>query len=156
MKSITAQVLRAVEINITELTKDDLVLVDKEQLVTIALGLIELLKQRTCPISPVDVQIPVQAHPKKVKRRFGGHNKHLGTKTGKTSKYHYIDHLKKGGKFRAKVRIDNTIINLGLFVNEIDAALAVDAQLDELIDKKRPRNRDEFPEVMEAYQKAHK
>ncbi len=39
----------------------------------------------------------------------------------------------------------------GSYVNEQDAAMAVDAYLDKIKDPKRKRNRDEFEEIQSLY-----
>ena len=74
-----------------------------------------------------------------------------GAKNGKTSKYHYVFLTNKDKKYRASVLHDGKSLYLGTFQDEIEAALGVDAYLDEIQDIGRPRNRDEFPKIMEKY-----
>ncbi len=69
----------------------------------------------------------------------------LGNKVGKTSKYHYVFLNKASNKWVWQVGVGS-----GTHRYEIDAALAVDAYLDKIEDKNRPRNRDEFKEVSDA------
>jgi len=170
MKSITATVLRPTKIDITELTKSDLELVEKEQLLVITLGLIELLKEQSHTKVRPEAQTVLKTHPVAPKREEPtaveatlfdaeavvvprtGHEGNIGFKYGTTSKYHYVCYNKQ-----VKVNPWNAVVKIKgknqskFFKTEMEAALAIDIQLDYLGDTKRPRNRDEFPEVMEAY-----
>ncbi len=75
----------------------------------------------------------------------------LGVKRGKTSKYHLIYLSDKKGIWTAAIKDKKQSAYLGSYDNEREAALVVDAYLDNKNDIKRPRNRDEFPEIMELY-----
>ncbi len=170
MKRITAKVLRSVEIDITELTENDLELIDKEQLLVITLGLIELLKhQRDTKVRPEEKVVlktaptppnrtePAVAIPtiKKealiaVAEHKKGHEGNIGFKYGTTSKFHYVSYNRhvKVNPWCTSIKIDGKN-NTGYFKSEMEAAIAVDEQLDFLQDEKRPRNYNKFPEVME-------
>ena len=83
----------------------------------------------------------------------------LGKKIGKTSKYHFINAQMRNDKFynyMASTSIDGKTVSMGASKHEIECALLADAHLDGIGDEKRPRNRDDFPEIMEAYQKSQK
>ncbi len=54
------------------------------------------------------------------------------------------------GAISASINTRGSPVNLRRFESEMEALLA-DAYLDDIDDKKRPRNRDEFQEVMTAY-----
>jgi len=78
----------------------------------------------------------------------------IGRKLGKTSKYHYINVQTRDDKFytfNASTSLDGKTVNMGRSKDEIQCALLADEYLDKIGDNKRKRNRDEFPEVMEAY-----
>jgi len=75
----------------------------------------------------------------------------LGVKRGKTSKYHLVYLSDKKGIWTAAVKDKRQSAYLGTYDNELEAALVVDAYLDSKNDNERPRNRDEFPEIMELY-----
>jgi hypothetical protein len=78
----------------------------------------------------------------------------LNKKLGKTSKYHYINAQNRNGKFqsfRANTTINGKSAGMGSSADEIKCALMADAYLDKIGDNKRKRNRDEFPEVREAF-----
>ncbi len=141
MNTITVTALRPVEVDLKSLTKDDLELMNKEQLIDVLFGLVELLND-----VPTEKEKPVKNHIGGNKDGIG-----IGIKRGKSSRYHYVDLPLGSHKFRAKVKINGVSYNLGYFADEIDAALAIDEELDRLKDENRPRNRDEFTEVAEAY-----
>jgi hypothetical protein len=77
----------------------------------------------------------------------------IGRKAGKTSKYHYVHWNTKNQQWRAAVKILNKTNLVGSFNpdDEKRAAFAIDSFLDGFGDVKRPRNRDEHPEIMEMY-----
>ena len=73
--------------------------------------------------------------------------------------YHYVGIQLRNGKFdsyRANTTINGKSTGMGTSKNEIECALMADAYLDEYeannpTAKKRPKNRDDFPEVGEAF-----
>ena len=73
-------------------------------------------------------------------------NGQTGIKRGKTSKFHYLHKVAGQNRWTGKIG-DHYVCHES---DEVAAALAVDAYLDEVEDTDRPRNRDEFPEVMAA------
>ncbi len=82
----------------------------------------------------------------------------LGKKIGKTSKYHFVNvqmHNDKFRTFKASTTINKKTVGMGTSKNEIQCALFADKFLDEIGDKKRPRNRNDFPEIMTAYKVAN-
>ena len=129
------QVLRPQQIELLSLTDRDLSHMDKEQLLSTCRM---LLKQLSHTNTYSTGQKPLTARKK---------GQGLGVKRGKTSKYHYVDCVK--GKYRARVTISGVTHHLGNFVNEDDAGRKVDGFLDEIVDTKRPRNRDEFDKLKE-------
>ncbi len=156
MKKITAKVLRPVEVDLADLTKADLEIIDKEQLLVITLGLIELLKhQRDTKATPEAQTVlktaptPPNASPEPTVEHKAGHEGNIGFKYGTTSKFHYVSFNKhvKVNPWCASIKI-NGKNQAKYFETEIEAAVAVDDQLDFLQDKKRPRNYNKFPEVM--------
>lgn len=66
-----------------------------------------------------------------------------------SSKYYYV--CKNGKWWTAHIVEKSKSIFSDKFNTEIEAAIAVDIFLDGIKDTKRPRNRDEFEEVMDAY-----
>ena len=117
------------------------------QLAPFTLGLIERLKVQGDTNAPAEVLKPAPAHPQHVNRDGSG----IGIKSGKSSKYHYVFYDKSDHKFVAQVRIDKVQITVGRFAEEVHAAIAIDAYLDSINDKKRPRNRSEHTEVVFAH-----
>lgn len=67
-----------------------------------------------------------------------------GIKVGKSSKYHYT-------YFDSTYKCWKTNDERRSYKDEVLAALGADTYLDRIGDEKRPRNRDNFPEIMEAY-----
>lgn len=86
----------------------------------------------------VEELLQIRKDPPQVNTRKG--NILTGAKTGKTSKYHYTFFHTASGKYA----ITHT---KGVYDNEIQAAIASDDYLDFRGDTKKPRNRDEFPEL---------
>ncbi len=103
---------------------------------------IELLKEIRQLDVPIDARSAVTEHPdavpEPIKRNSSSYdNGHLGNKyTGATSKYIGVHWETKVAKWRAKINPHH----IGLFVDEVEAAKAVDAYLDKVNDTKRPRN----------------
>jgi len=90
-----------------------------------------------------------------VRSKTGAESSTLNKKIGKSSKYHFLNVQKRGGTFycyRAGTTIDGKSVGMGIHKDEIQCALLADAYLDNIGDEKRTRNREDFPEVMEAYQ----
>ncbi len=84
----------------------------------------------------------------------GNEGSTLGKKIGKTSKYHFVNVQMRNDKFytfKASTSVGGKSVNMGSHKDEIQCAVLADAYLDNIGDKKRPRNRDEFTEVLEAY-----
>ncbi len=107
---------------------------------------IELLKEIRQLDVPIDSLSAVTEHPatvpEPIKRNSSSHdNGCIGIKhTGATSKYHGVHWRTKD-----KIWIASIYKNyIGSFVDEMEAAKAVDAYLDEINDIERPRN---FPGV---------
>lgn len=75
----------------------------------------------------------------------------IGRKHGTTSKFHYVYFSRTEGLWRSGLTIKRAYHNTYSGLNEIDAALAIDEFLDSINDSKRPRNRDDHEEVMDAY-----
>ncbi len=81
----------------------------------------------------------------------GNSGKATGAKIGKTSKYHYVSLNRKSSRWIASLKMKGSSIHVKSFDSEIETALAVDAYLDKIDDQLRPRNRNEFHEVMEIF-----
>ncbi len=80
----------------------------------------------------------------------------IGKKSGKSSKYHYIYHDKYRNMYKADTQSGDIRLRMGKNKSETQLALIVDAFLDKYENdnptvKKRPRNRDDFPEVNDLY-----
>ncbi len=75
------------------------------------------------------------------------HNRKVGINNGKTSKYHYVYFYKATQKWRASLHAKGHGYFCVEFEDEARAAFEVDVYLDSINDTKRPRNRDEFPEI---------
>ncbi len=75
----------------------------------------------------------------------------VGAKRGKTSIYHYVWRIFNTNQWTAGFTDKRHKTMVGVYSNEQDTAFAIDAYLDEINDDKRPRNRDEFPEIMKLY-----
>lgn len=147
-KPLTMEVIvsRPTSVKISQLTLNDLLSMDKDQLSSFAYGLIKMLEVQT----PTDTStealkaVPINPPP----RNSDGQ---LGIKRGKSSLYHYVCFSKRDNKFVAQLREGKKCISIGRFTDEKDAAVAVDLHLDYIGDTKRPRNRDEFPEIKKGY-----
>lgn len=100
------------------------------------------------PVAPVDGDM---AKVEKAIRKQGV--RPLNTKTGKSSKYRLVSHVKRENTYICKVRKDGESIHIGGSKDEIQCALMVDTFLDETGDTKHIRNRDDFPEVAMARKK---
>ena len=103
----------------------------------------------SAPATKVDA-----ANPGSVRSKTGAESSTLNKKIGKSSKYHFLNVQNRKGTFycyRASTSIVGKTINMGAHKDEIQCALLADAYLDNIGDEKRTRNRDDFPEVMEAY-----
>ena len=72
-------------------------------------------------------------------------NMPIGTKRGKTSKYHYVYWNKNHRKWVV-------VMDKRHFDSEVEAALYSDALLDKRGDTLRPRNRNKHPEIRELYE----
>ena len=88
-------------------------------------------------------------------KRSGVHHKSgaTGVKTGKSSPYHYVGFVKSKNKYCADTALNDERLQQ-YSTNEVELALLVDEFIDRYENpnvKKYPRNRDEFPEVMQAY-----
>ena len=84
----------------------------------------------------------------------GNEGSTFGKKIGKSSRYHFINVQMRNNKFynyRASTSIGGKSVGMGTSKDEIQCALMADAYLDKIGDEKRKRNRDEFPEVREAF-----
>ncbi len=89
-----------------------------------------------------------------VAKTVSGKGTTLGKKIGKSSKYHFVNIQMYNGKFytyKASTSIAGKSVGMGSDRDEIQCALLADVYLDEIGDEKRPRNRNDFPEVMTAY-----
>lgn len=76
----------------------------------------------------------------------------VGAKIGKTSRYHYVNFDRKKDRYKGSTSFGGKTIHIGTFKDEIECALMVDIFLDSTEDDGgRLRNRNDFPEVMEAY-----
>ncbi len=133
----TIQVLRPTTVSIYEVEEMDLRLLSHKDLLDVSLQLLNALTHTNAHPEPVK---PLKSHP------HVGYDHKLGIKKGRTSKYHYVDFSQ--GKFRGTITINKKAHYLGRFVNERDAALAVDTFLNSINDTKRPRNKDAFPELL--------
>lgn len=107
-------------------------------------------------IEPTIVDTPVKVDKTIVPIDKDRESSTLGKKIGKTSKYHFVNvaRLGRNGEykgFRASTSKNGKSVNMGSHKDEIQCALLADAYLDKIGDGKRPRNRDDFPEVKEAY-----
>ena len=96
----------------------------------------------------LDIPEPVSS---KSRRRMTGDSPLLGKKTGKTSKYHFVFLGTKSGQYSAAIKRNGKSAWLGSHKDPRMLAMKVDGYLDGVEDKKRPRNRDEFPEIAELY-----
>ena len=72
-------------------------------------------------------------------------------KIGKTSKYRLVSFNKKEQTFVGQLKVADKNVRIAQSKDELKCALMVDAYLDESGDTKHIRNRDNNPEVMEAY-----
>ncbi len=168
MESIT--ITRSVQVSLNELQPQDIKdMSQRDEVEDVALKLLHWCNELSSEInvlktSPVEIEeplveeatlfdaedpvVPVVEH----KERTHCGDSHIGFKYGKTSKYHYVSFNKANKKnpWNAVVKI-NGKNHSKYFATEIEAAVAVDDQLDFLQDKKRPRNKDEFKEIMAAY-----
>jgi hypothetical protein len=100
--------------------------------------------------------VPLHSKSKGKTKAGSGGGSTIGKKIGKTSKYRYVNVQKRNGKFqnfKANTTINGESVAMGSSKDEIECALIVDAYLDKIGDTERKRNRDDFPEVMEAYMK---
>ncbi len=158
----TTMISRPVEVNLIDLTKSDLKLIDRDQLLVITLGLIELLKGQSHTKAREEEEIVLKTaatidkmSPEPPIDMRSGHSKNIGVKIGVSSKYHYIsfNHRMRKAPWCASVKIKGKN-NTKYFKTEMEAALAIDNQLEFLQDDQRPKNRNEHPEVMEAYIRA--
>ena len=123
-------IFKPIQTDISMITEQDLIHLSQIQLKELCLSLINSLSHTKTSPTPVKMLKSSPIHHK------------LGIKRGKTSIYHYVDRV--GNKYRARVTIKEKTHHLGSFINEVDAALAVDSYLDSIGDTQRPRNRDEF------------
>ncbi len=155
MESIT--ITRSVQVSLNELQPQDIKdMSQRDEVEDVALKLLqwcnELSKELnvlvTAPVEIADFLDPVVPVVEHKKRTHDGDG-HIGFKYGKTSKYHYVSFNKANKKnpWNAVVKI-NGKHHSKYFATEIEAAVAIDNQLDFLGDTKRPKNRDEFPEIM--------
>ena len=86
-----------------------------------------------------------------VVKRDDTHKSGIGSKKGKTSKYHYTFWNRALNAWLAQVLIKGKKYSIPKSDNEIQCAVAVDMLLDENNnDEKRPRNYEDFPEILEA------
>ena len=146
-------------INVNDLTSDDIKLLDRNTLLKIVT---ELTSKPSKPLvdtnPPVKPPLATTEHPqatvaKSTLKSLTPKKKHktgdttTGKKTGYSSKYHYVYFHTQSKAF--------TVVygNKKQFSTELEAALAIDGWLDDRGDTKRPKNRDKFPEVMEAYER---
>ncbi len=90
--------------------------------------------------------------------RNGAHHKggRIGVKSGKSSKYRYMSYDKKNDIYIAETEDRGKKLKMGRDKDPVALALKVDAFLDKFeandpTAKKRPRNRNFHPEVMEAF-----
>ena len=86
----------------------------------------------------------------KIRKKTDGTN-HLGLKLGKTSQYHYTFYSNGLNQYVSAILIKGKKHHILNSHSEIECALAIDHFLDEIEDNGRPRNRNEFPEIMDAY-----
>ncbi len=143
------------QVPIEKLTAEDIEMLDATILRTV---IKELLHRK--PSKPSKPVSNTNTHPRAAKAAprssssmlrglstsTGNHKGHdIGTKSGLTSKYHYVYWHTASKSYRI------TYGSKKNYQNQIEAALAIDKILDKRNDTKRPRNRDEFEEVMDAY-----
>ncbi len=112
-------------------------------------------------VSTDDTAKPVDVAPKaKVAStgKNGAHHKggRIGVQTGKTCKYRYISYDKKKNVYIAETEDRGERLRMGRDKDPVALALKVDAFLDKFeadnpTAKKRPRNKNFHPEVMEVY-----
>ncbi len=144
--------IEQVQVDMSEITESDIASMSGGQLLSFAHEAIKYLGNRIQddPVieinhSPVQAQVPLTEPRSSIDRS----PMPFGTKVGKTSKYHYVYFT--DNKYIASVTIKGKKIIVGQYEDELQAALIIDVYLDSINDQKRPRNRHEFPEIMDLY-----
>ena len=174
MKKCQITVMRPQGVPFEELTKADVLRFTHEDLQTVLIHIIDAnsairrsilstqaeyaeLKSK----APEPVSTPAKVAKVAKVKAGSGHSKTyaesstLNKKIGKSSKYHFLNVQNKSGTFycyRASTSIAGKTVSMGAHKDELQCALLADAYLDGIGDEKRTRNRDDFPEIMEAYQ----
>jgi hypothetical protein len=162
----TIEVNRLVSVDTLDITRTDIENMNSDQLKAYAIDLNSELRLKhpkvrhdnnraqiaTNDAIAVNTTEPATNIKEKLKTHKGG-NHICGTKKGKTSMFHYVWYNQRLKSWNSGLTLDKRKIVTGVFEKEIDAAIAVDTLLDHVNDTKRPRNRYEFAEILEAHQK---
>jgi len=149
-------------IDVLDLTEEDIKSLDKNTLQRIA---IELTKSSLGKDTHPKTTLTATANPKtsvktsntrsnsklssytsKASGKSKGHE--IGTKSGKSSEHHYVYWHTASKSYR-------TTHSNSSYSSELEASIASDAYLDAKGDTRKPRNRDKFQEVAEAYAESH-
>ncbi len=143
-------------VDIKDLTIEDMKLLNRDDLEKIAVELIKPSKSLDQVKTSVTPSKAVVANPEAtVKTLKTRSNPRLssfisvGVKVGKSSKYSYVYWNTASKSYKI------THGNKKSYKSEIEAALASDKYLDDKDNKTKPRNRDNFIEIMEAYNNLH-
>ncbi len=173
MKSFLIQ--REIEVDLVDITNDDLSIMSPGQIESFAHATIKYLGDSDAPAATIPVfhnrgQASIQLEPElsesciaddydtqaEPETPINPQARMLGKKVGKTSIYSYVYLVGKSGLFTSGITSKRKKHMCGSHIKEVNAALAIDAYLDEIGDDTRPRNRDHHPEIMDLYLQKHK